>query len=419
MTTATLTAEQGQAYTLAHLVFEGSIKAGLIQGSPGTGKTYVVSEVLNEIKQKQPYRLKSIAVATPTHKAKRVVQGYLEANGFEVDCYTLHSILGLGAGVDEDSGKQKFDAQSNDKRPIEKYDVIWIDECSMIDSSLFSALLGSPVRLLFTGDKRQLLPVGENSFPVFDYFTGRKDRVELTEPQRYSGAIKELVYACIPCIDNKKLFDPSSYLLDESCHLVRDWFSHWAASSEPDKVVLTFTNRDVDKLNQRCREHIYGPNPDNFYPEEEVITYSVVNDLAGQPFVSNGSICHIDFIEEDLMAQGSEVFITQLVKFKEYYHKCRIIHPSHEKKWKDYLTQLSKDCKNGKRRWRDFYWVQGLIAQFKATHALTIHKSQGSGWNDVYFIDCFKYLGDVELQPRLHYVGASRAKKNLLYANKV
>lgn len=404
-----LTNEQASARTLTLDWLAHKHRHILIQGSPGTGKTYATSEALKDA-------LVKIAVACPSHKAKRVAQAYLEDVGLQIDCYTIHALLGLGADISED-GKQEFKS-SFGKRPIDNYDFVWVDECSMIDNDLFMALLSCPVSILFTGDKRQLEPVSESKgMPVFKYFERYPNSVvELTEPQRYSGSIKDLVYACIPYIDQGKQFFPGPYLISPDCHLTLDWFEDWKADQNCglETVILAYTNLEVHKLNRICRNYLLG-SPYGLEMDEKLIAYSPINDTDGQKFLPNGTEIVIGEYESSVFMIGSFPIrcYHALTNFSSF-QKIRIItEPSEQVNFKKALEAIAIECKEGKRRWSDFYYFKGLVADVRPVHAMTIHKSQGSGFDHVYVLDSFSSMPDKELVSRLYYVASSRAKWTL------
>lgn len=141
-------AESTQEFVLTdeqrNIVIEGA-KHNLVilSGKAGTGKTSVARAMLNVYKNKY-----SIACCALSAKA---AQRITEATGFEAS--TIHRLLGC-QGV----GKFRF----NEEKPLD-YDVILVDEASMINSSIFLHLLRAiknESKLIICGDDCQLPPIG-------------------------------------------------------------------------------------------------------------------------------------------------------------------------------------------------------------------------------------------------------------------
>ena len=136
----------------------------IISGGPGTGKTTTVVAILacllaQAVRNRQPVR---IALAAPTGKAaQRMQEALLERAGslppelaahLPRHSFTLHRLLGVGPGG-------RFRHHRDAPLP---YDVIVIDEASMIDVALAARLVDAAPptsRLIMLGDKDQLSAV--------------------------------------------------------------------------------------------------------------------------------------------------------------------------------------------------------------------------------------------------------------------
>jgi len=118
----------------------------VIEGGPGTGKTFLTSHL---VKAMGPSA--QVILAAPTGKAAARLKQFNP----DATCGTLHSILGIKSQRQLASGNSFVQA-----------DLIIIDESSMIDAKLLAFFLGSlqpGQRVVFLGDGNQLPPVESGS----------------------------------------------------------------------------------------------------------------------------------------------------------------------------------------------------------------------------------------------------------------
>lgn len=121
----------------------------ILTGGPGTGKTTTVKGIIALMKN----RGLEVALAAPTGRAAKRMS---ELTGY--DAKTIHRLL----EVEYKEGAAEPAFAHNLRNPLE-CDAVIIDELSMVDVTLFSALLDAlplSCRLIMVGDKNQLPPVG-------------------------------------------------------------------------------------------------------------------------------------------------------------------------------------------------------------------------------------------------------------------
>ena len=151
-TVAEIEREQGITYApMQRQAVALAAKAGvmLLTGGPGTGKTTTVRGIV-ALFQKMGL---SIVLAAPTGRAAKRMS---ELTGMEAQ--TIHRLL--GTTWNETAHQVTF--QKTEKEPLEAEAVI-VDEMSMVDVALFSALLRAlrpGTRLVLVGDADQLPSVG-------------------------------------------------------------------------------------------------------------------------------------------------------------------------------------------------------------------------------------------------------------------
>jgi exodeoxyribonuclease V alpha subunit len=144
----------------------------VISGGPGTGKTSTVVRILAlllEYAQKEEQREFSIALTAPTGKAAAKLNESIVAAKATLDTsekirssipeetFTLHQLLG--------ARRNSSSFKRNEENPI-PYDVVVVDEASMVDQSLMSKLTSAllpDARLILLGDKDQLASVEAGS----------------------------------------------------------------------------------------------------------------------------------------------------------------------------------------------------------------------------------------------------------------
>ena len=127
-------------------------RTSVITGGPGTGKTYTVARLLTVLRTVSPDL--RVALAAPTGKAAARLAEEVAAHGFALPATTLHRLLGWRP---DSTSRFRHDAQN--RLP---YDVVVVDECSMVSLTMMSRLLEAvrpESRLVLVGDADQLTSV--------------------------------------------------------------------------------------------------------------------------------------------------------------------------------------------------------------------------------------------------------------------
>lgn len=166
---STLNAEQQKAFTNAL-----SHSLSIIEGGPGTGKTFLTSHLVQAFLQEKSEA--RIILTAPTGKATARLKQF----NSNASCGTLHSLLGIRSEKKLARGRSYLAA-----------DLIIVDESSMIDVHLLAFFLASlepGTRVVFLGDAHQLPPVESGSLfgdlvdlvPTAHLKTSlRSDRIEI------------------------------------------------------------------------------------------------------------------------------------------------------------------------------------------------------------------------------------------------
>ncbi len=142
----------------------------ILTGGPGTGKTTTVRGIVALFRKMGL----EIVLAAPTGRAAKRMS---ELTGMEAQ--TVHRLLGMS--WNEQTHQVTF--QKGEKEPLEA-DAVIVDEMSMVDLSLFSALLRAlrpGTRLVLVGDADQLPSVGAGNVFSDLIRSGRIETVFLRE----------------------------------------------------------------------------------------------------------------------------------------------------------------------------------------------------------------------------------------------
>lgn len=168
---------------MQRVAIKNAISKGImvLTGGPGTGKTTTLNAIIKILKSKKL----SIALAAPTGRAAKRMS---ELTGCEAK--TIHRLLEVEWN---DSDRQIF--ARNEKNPL-PYDVVIIDEMSMVDILLFESLLRAirlGTRIIMVGDSDQLPSVGVGNVLADIIASGKVPTVALSKVFRQ--AMESLIVA--------------------------------------------------------------------------------------------------------------------------------------------------------------------------------------------------------------------------------
>ncbi|MBO7081345.1 MAG: exodeoxyribonuclease V subunit alpha [Neisseriaceae bacterium] len=247
----------------------------LITGGPGTGKTYTVSRILALLCKNNETTLPHIALTAPTGKAAANLQDSLRKNlPFrlpeniahhlqQLEGKTLHRLLGITPPL--------MRPQYHRNQPL-PYDVIIVDEASMIDLSLMTQLLQATrddACLILLGDENQLPAVGTGAI-LSAVAKQEKLTARLTKSRRFqaASAIGHLAKAIIEDDENQAwdcFHQYDTLRANEHQDFYHEWYqtqqSYWQAVDSGslkdvfehfyDGMVLCALRYDVERFNRQ------------------------------------------------------------------------------------------------------------------------------------------------------------------------
>ena len=339
----------------------GDPKVFRLFGFAGTGKTTLARHIAATADG-------AVLFAAFTGKAAHVMRG----KGC-IGASTIHSLIYRMRGEDEDGPTFVL----NDDSAAAKAALIVIDECSMVDEEIGRDLLSFGVPVLVLGDPAQLPPVAGGGF-----FTDAEPDVMLTEVHRQAAG------------------DPivrMSMTIREGGQLP---FGDYGGSAvlprreiEPDAVlaadqVLVGRNRTRQTYNARIRELLGRDGP---VPVAEDALVCLRNDR--KRGLLNGSLWRVDAVRKP--RKGLLRYGLAPADGEGTRRITASINPA-------YFDGTAEALTTHERRRSD---------AFDFGYVLTVHKAQGSQWDDVILFD--ESFAFREHAARWLYTGITRAAKRI------
>jgi len=167
-------------------LFNPDVDGFIVSGPAGVGKTYWMGYIIDIIMPRYLETCKligiqpdytSVTMTATTNKAAEVLEAATNRT-----TQTIHSFLNLTLYEDFESGRSKLNRNPRTWE-VHNQKIIFIDECSMIDSDLFRMIREGThkCKIVYVGDRNQLNPVREKLSPIF---LQNYPMCELTEQMR-------------------------------------------------------------------------------------------------------------------------------------------------------------------------------------------------------------------------------------------
>jgi len=342
-------------------------------GYAGTGKTTLARYFAEHVDG-------DVQFAAFTGKAAQVLRSKGASNA-----RTIHSLIyrpkGEEAVEDETTGKTMISPtfSLNRQSPIAKAKLIIIDECSMVDEALGRDLMSFGTPILVLGDPGQLPPISGGGF-----FTDHDPDFLLTEIHRQARD-NPILRLALDVREGREV-DYGDY--GEARVISRSEINSDIVTSADQ--VLVGTNRTRRRYNQRLRD-LRGF--DALYPQAGDKLVCLRNDPAKG--LLNGSLWKVMTSSRETVKPGINLLVTPeeddpdrgVAKIKLL--KAAFDEPDAEIPWQT------------KKRYDDFDYG----------YALTVHKAQGSQWNEVVLFD--ESFAFRDTRARWLYTAITRAAERL------
>lgn len=399
-------------------------------GPAGTGK----SSILRLGRQVLISTGFTVGLAAPTHKACQVLA---DACGVaKSETATFASLLALREKKVKD--QVEFVRDWRRKPRIDEADIWLCDEASMLEPAMLDMIQKEADfwdRFIFIGDPAQLPPVAYGKVSPALRVT---PRFELTQVMRHDGAVLDAATAIRQTSGNtwRTRFHHSVIGDGSAIHTYadkRDWqraILDFAAQhhADPDAFrVLCFRRLEVAKINTAIRRHVYGRDADPFLANERLITIEAIKnpvDPDGPPlYGSSRELTVIQAAATELLhptcTDGAPYRCWQLIVLAEgpgeIPQRILAIDPTHEGKLAVALGQLADEAREhpGEQGAWDPYWeLRDGFAQVQPAWAMTVHKSQGSQFHNVFLSpDLDTAPGAKSMRRHLWYTAFTRAQQ--------
>ena len=407
---------QGQkaaADAFFEFLFNPEEKGFILSGPAGVGKTFWMGYIIDTIIPRYQESCKligidpdydSVTMTATTNKAAEVLEYATGRN-----TQTIHSFLNLTIYEDYESGKTKLNVNPRTWQVYEKK-IIFIDECSMIDSQLFK-LIGEGThqcKIVYVGDHNQLAPVTEKLSPVYQqgypmFTLTEQMRTSVPELQALNQQLRDSVETGIfnPIIEVPGIIN---YLDDVAMQRMLDiTFANQTKNSR----VLAYTNRRVVEFNDYIRQK--RMLPDSFQAGEILVNNSAIK-------LGRGKSLSVESEVEIRANHGPSQIEIEQGTFMDVEHLDFTSHlgemfnhvpvPTD----RSHFNELVKYYKRQKN-WERYFYLKQNFPDLRPRDAATVHKSQGSTYDSV-FVD----LGNIstchqaDQAARMLYVAFSRAR---------
>lgn len=420
----------------------------VLKGYAGTGKTTVISTIVNQLKNvNQKYLL-----LAPTGRAAKVISNYAQKPAF-----TIHKKIYFPKK--SSSGGVSFTLQPNKFTNT----VFIVDEASMIsdtnqesnlyeNGSLLDDLLsyidsGKNCKVIFVGDTAQLPPVHLDVSPALNidslslHYNKNVHHIELDEVMRQEEASGILFNAtALREILKSHFIDTYKFNLKGFKDIVRlqdgydiqdaihEAFSNYGLE---ETAFIVRSNKRANQYNEQIRSRILSKESEISSGDYMMVVknnYFWLKDSDEAGFIANGDIIEVLEIRNVKELYGFK-FATVKIRMVDYPNQIpfdtillldtiKSESPSltyeeanklYQEVLLDYEEETSKYKKFQKVKNNEYF----NALQVKFSYAITCHKSQGGQWNTVFIEQPYLPNGIDRDYIRWLYTAMTRAKEKL------
>ena len=416
-----------------------------ITGGPGTGKTTTVAKILSLLKRIKGEGIR-IALTAPTGKAstrmkESLLNSVKENKELEIDKlvedskpFTIHRLLGTNLN-------SPFFKHNKDN--LLPYDVVIIDESSMIGLALFAKLITaipSTSRVIILGDSEQLASVDAGTLfgDICLSQTENENRFNEEDTAFFNSLVNPNRKSYLPVLEGYKALNANfvrlkkTYRFDNASELGD--FTKAIIEGNKDQVAKLFETKDTSSLKidadyneSFLKEFALGYKA---YIEEKDISKALKK-------INNCRVlCAVKQGEQGVYAINDKIKTILKNEYKnqsdyfnpngEFYHNQLIIVTKNQNDLNLFNGDVGLIRKGEDEKLKVYFQIveekdgvitesyrtisPGFIDLWETVFAMTIHKSQGSEFNEVLVVLPKKKENRL-LTRELVYTGITRAKK--------
>ncbi len=396
------------------LVSRSPRKAFILRGYAGTGKTSVVSALVNALHAlKQP-----CVLLAPTGRAAKVLSRY---SGFPA--YTIHKFIYRQTQL----GREAFTLSDN----IRRNTLFIVDEASMLSGNRDNGAFGSGCllddlvqyvyndtgcSLLLLGDNAQLPPVGNTESPALDadFMTGYGLEIyafrlhEVARQALDSGILSNATHLRQmleedPIPDGKQLIlnpDGKDVVKLNGEEVIEQMEDSWRNVGGEETLIITRSNKMANLYNQAVRARVLWKEDELSNGDRIMVTrnnYFWTEEYENLEFLANGDMLEIErlynhhemygyrFAQASLRSVDYDWEIDALVWLDTLTTESP---EANYKMQKELFARVAEDYPEIKNRQE---LVKKIFAspyynalQIRWAYAVTCHKAQGGQWKHVY-----------------------------------
>ena len=345
-----------------------------IAGYAGTGKTTIVKALIEEL------GIQESKVTFVTFTGKAALQLTMKGNV----ATTIHQLIYNAV----DNGNTIEFERKEVEQIKDHYDLIVIDELSMVSKDILEDLLSYGVPIIGIGDHGQLEPIGEDNGLL------KNPDVILTEIHRQAKE-SPIIYLSMLAREGKTL--PIGVIGENACVLqASDKVVTTKLFSRADQVLCSY-NKTRQKLNHAIRKHRGFTNSLPQVDDKIICTKNNWEEKLDQYPLINGMIGNVKDV--DYMETGPHQMFQ--MDFQPEFTSS-----SFRK-----ISALTNPFLNEPVTPQQFSSRKFNI--FDYGYAITTHKAQGSQWKNV--LVYYEPMGKTkEQRQRLLYTAITRAEENLI-----
>lgn len=389
-------------------------------GYAGTGKSHKLIELV------QTLPIETTIVIAPTHKALARLRAHLPG-GDDLEIKTIHALLGWIPTINENAKKvEHIDSTHKLEKELDEYTHIVIDEAGMMSEDMFYEIIGKletqigededtkNIKIHCFLDPYQLLPVKGQQIQTDPNFT-----TNLTT--QYRAESPDVVKLYTKFVHYLEGFNAKDLTTPYSENVRELDISQFKRGDR----MLAYTNKAVGEWNQRIAKKLGITK----YEGQEVQLGSMLDTKLCVKFVNPTTFDLLQwFHSEKLKLQNAQISAQFLEQSLDALIKNKHIKFMEAMDNKIYpviigvgkanivLKAAKARAVEDRKMFKDVYAL-GRAYTMDYSFATTVHKSQGSEFNNV-FIDKKDMKKSIinnyyETYVRLMYVAISRAKRTI------